>query len=479
MKKLHIFILKSFIKPLAATFFISLFVLLLQILWRYIDILVGKGLDAVVLSELLLYAVLQVIPMAVPLAVLLASLMAFGNMGENYELTAIKASGISLFKTMRPLIILTAFISILTLIFSDNVMPWANLKFYSRMYAIKTHHPDQEIREGVFNKMDAYSIKVNAKDNETGTLYGVMIYDHSNVKNPNSNVTFAEKGSIKMDERSQTMQLTLLNGTKYEENVRAQNQELTKKDIQQYRRDKFKKQVTHFTMENNQLSLSDETGYTNHNKMKNLQQLNNDIHTFQKEQAQLRQGIKKRNVVSNQIITNNAFAKDEVESIIKTASSRKQQIAISEAKRTIQNKRMQLNQDVLQIQRSQTKILKHQIELHRKFTLAFTCFIFFFIGSSLGAIIRKGGLGMPVVLAIGFFIIYYLLDTFGANVAIKGNAPVALCMWLSPAILLVIGMFLTYQSATDSSLLSLDDVKAYFRKRFKKESFDLQNSLDK
>ncbi|TRX63542.1 LptF/LptG family permease [Carboxylicivirga sp. M1479] len=478
MKKLHLFILKSYLGPLVATFFISLFVLLLQILWRYIDILVGKGLDTLTLSELLFYAVLQVMPMALPLAVLLASLMTFGNMGENYELTAIKASGVSLFKTMRPLIILTALISISAFAFADNVMPWANLKFQSLMYSIQTHQPELEIKEKVFNNMDAYTIKVDHKDKETNMLYGVMIYDHSNRKNPSSNVTMAEKGSINMDENTQMMQLTLYNGSKFEENTKQQAHSLTSKDKQKFRHDTFKKQRVLLNAQNTQFNRIDESGYMDHNKMKNIQQLRNDIRNYKNEQISIIRQIKDNNKQNINAHFPPTIAIDQFKEYLKTSSLRSQQTSLRAAKRMVQNKLIDLNNDITKIRTQRSKQLQHQVELHRKFTLPFICFIFFFIGSSLGAIIRKGGLGMPVVLAIAFFIVFYILDTLGANMALKEALPLPLGMWLSSTVLLIIGVFLTYQSANDSSLLNIEDLKTFIKKRFRPESFNLQNSLD-
>ncbi|MCT4589094.1 MAG: LptF/LptG family permease [Carboxylicivirga sp.] len=476
MKKLHIFILKSYLGPLTATFFISVFILLLQLLWRFIDILVGKGLETSTLLELLFYALLQVIPMALPLAVLLASLMTFGNMGENYELTAIKASGVSLFRAMKPLIILTIFISISTYGYSNNIMPWANLKFHTLIYSIQIHKPHAEIKAGEFNTIDTYSIKVDKKDHKTGDLYGVMIYDHSNKKNPNSNVTLAKSGSIKTDKGTNMIRLTLYDGLCHEENVKKQESALSLLDQQQYRYDTFKKQIVLHDSGNKQFSKIDEAGYANHNKMKNLQQLNDGIQEYHKKHAALAKEVKANQLAQfKHISSNNLTGK----SITPNPVSTRQKIAaIALAKRKVQDKILNLNERILQLKRLKTQEIRHLIEVHRKFTLPFTCFIFFFIGSSLGAIVRKGGLGMPVVLAIVFFIIYYLLDNFGAKMASEGELPVPMGMWFSSAILFITSVFLTYQSTTDSNLLNTDSLNAIINKLLKRNKYNLQNSLD-
>ncbi|WP_430816550.1 LptF/LptG family permease [Carboxylicivirga sp. RSCT41] len=465
MKKLHLFTLKSFIGPLISTFFISLFVLLMQILWQYIDILVGKGLDIATISQLLFYSILQVMPMALPLAILLASLMTFGNMGENYELTAIKASGVSLLKCMKPLIILTIILSMAAYAFSDNVMPWANLKFYSLMYSIKTHQPELEIKEKEFTKLGNYSIKAENKNKESGALEDLMIYDHSNSNNPGANTTIADVGYLKMDENSNMMRITLHNGIRYEENAKNKQSSLTTSDQQFYRRDKFKRQITLIDFQNKELNV-DEAGYAGHNKMKNYKQLKGDILKYRKEQNEIVSQISQR--FKHQFEYNNtAPPTPAVNSYIENQNHRQQLVAINNAKRKTQEQLLSLKKELAHHDLLQRKEISHQVEINRKLTLPFTCIIFFFIGSSLGAIIRKGGFGMPVVIAIILFIVFYMLDTFGCNMAKKGALPVVIGTWLSSAILLIIALLLSYQSSTDSSLLNIENIRDLFRKKLR------------
>ncbi|MCU4157581.1 LptF/LptG family permease [Carboxylicivirga sp. A043] len=463
MKKLHLFTLRSFVGPLISTFFISLFVLLMQILWQYIDILVGKGLDFITITKLLIYSILQVMPMALPLAILLASLMTFGNMGENYELTAIKASGVSLFKVMKPLIILTFILSIGTFAFSDNVTPWANLKFYSLINSIKTYQPELEIKEKEFNKMGNYSIKAQNKNKTTGALDGLMIYDHSNAKNPHTNTTVAETGFLKMDDNINMMRITLHNGIRYEGNVKDKKHVMTIKDQQYYRVDKFKKQVALIDMQDTEFQV-DETGFASLNRMKNLKQLKTDIEQYKHEQQAIALEISKA-VYSQGVTISPESASINIESLYYNQPTSWQQIAIQKAKRKTQNQLLNLENKINEISSFRKKEVAHLVEFHRKFTLPFTCLIFFFIGSSLGAIIRKGGFGMPVVMAIVLFIAFYMLDSFGTNMAKKEVLPVFTGMWLSSGVLLLIALFLTYQSSTDSSLLNLDDIKVIIKRK--------------
>lgn len=467
MKTLHQFILKSYIGPLATTFFISLFVLLLQILWKYIDVLVGKGLEFITLSELFVYAILQVTPMALPLSILLASLMTFGNLGENYELTAIKASGISLYQTMKPLLLLTALLSLLAFAFSDNIMPWANRKFYSLLYSIKLHQPELEIKEKVFNQLNTFSIKVDSKDRESGKLHDVMIYDHSNAKHPASNVTIADQGLIKMDEKNNMMRITLHNGIRYEENVSNTSSGLILKDKPHYQQDVFKKQISFIDMNDSEFTKIDEAAYASHNKMKNLNQLITDIEALQHQQSKLSKHISTNNhkklpaSVTIPSGNNSSYkAPTEVKQVIN-------HMVLANAKRNAQEDLLTINKDIRQFNSLKAEEIAHQVELHRKFTLPFTCFIFFIIGSSLGAIIRKGGLGMPVVVAIAFFIVYYLIDTFGANMVHEEILPAYIGMWLASAILSIIAIFVGYQSANDSALLQTDNIKLAVNRWFR------------
>jgi len=494
MKKLHLFILKSYLGPLAMTFFISLFILVMQFLWRYVDDMVGKGLEFITLAELLFYASLQVIPMALPLAILLASLMTFGSLGENYELTAIKASGVSLLRTMKPLIVVTVMISVLAFGFSNNVLPWANLKLYTLLWSVKQKKPELEIKEQVFyDGIEDFRIKINSKDPETGLMYDVMIYDHRDSRNPNTNVTLADSGKLQIAKDNGFMKLTLMDGIRYEENVRQEKRRLNDRAKQRFRKDKFKKQIALFEMQGHNLEKQDEQLFSSHDRMKNLQQLTTAIDSFGMEKNGVGQLISKqtKNFYFQQkryiqrtnkdvpVVSIDSVLVLNADSLYESMSAHRQLTVVEGAKRQVQDNRSMLEGKVSRHNSIQTKITRHTMELHRKFTLSFACFIFFFIGAPLGAIIRKGGLGMPVVISILFFIVYYIIDTLGAKFAREGVWHVYQGMWLSSGILFPLGAFLTYKSATDSSLLNADAYLIFFRKLFKREKFDLKNRLDK
>jgi len=273
VKRLHTFILRSFFGPLIATFFVSLFILLMQFLWKYIDDLAGKGLEWTVIMELMLYASARLVPMALPLAILLSSIMTFGNMGENFELTAIKSAGVSLQKFMSPLIYLTILICIGAFYYSDYVIPYTNLKTSSLIYDVKNQRQELLIKEGIFyNGIEGYSIKIAKKDYKTNLLQNIMIYDHSDNKE-NVNVTIADSGYMRMTEDEKNIILTLYNGYTYEEVDESKQRRRPKDRLYPHRRNTFEKQVAIFELKGLDFSRTDEDLFKNHYNMYNLKQL--------------------------------------------------------------------------------------------------------------------------------------------------------------------------------------------------------------
>ena len=275
MKKLHLYMLKSFVGPFVATFFISMFVLIMQFLWRYIDDLVGKGLDGDVIIHLLSYVALTLVPMGLPLAVLLASIMTFGSLGENYELTALKAAGISLYRIMQPLIFLIILFTIAAFFFSNNVLPYANLKASTLLYDIKKQKPELSLKEGVFiNDIEGYSIKVDKIDKKTGMMYDMLIYSHpKNTRRGNFETTIADSGIMEADKSGLFMEVQLYNGFTYtDEGGKSGN-----KDTYPFRRVKFDKQFFVIPLADNQLQRSDDDLFKDSYGMLNIVQLENAV----------------------------------------------------------------------------------------------------------------------------------------------------------------------------------------------------------
>lgn len=452
-----------------------MFILVMQFLWRYVDDLVGKGLEWGVLGELLFYASLQVVPMALPLAILLASLMTFGNMGENYELTALKSAGVSLPRIMMPLIVLTVIISISAYVFSNNLLPVANLKLYSILHGIKETRLELDIKEKVFYQgVDNFSIKIENKDREKNLLFDVMIYDHRDRQARNSNVTLADSGRLQMSSDKKFILLTLFDGVRYDEQVANETSKHQRRDNKLFRVDEFKEQKAYIQLQGFDFTKSDESLFRSSDRMKNISQLAHDLDSIRLERKVYINNLEERS--SNFYFTrlrNNDSVKHvlidtavvvNVDSVFISLERTQKRMVIESALRQARDNKQVIDDQMRFIEREELKIRRHQMELYRKFTLSFACLIFFFIGAPLGAIIRKGGLGMPVVISILFFIIYYIIDTMGAKFAREGVWLVYQGMWLSSFVLLPVGVFLTYKSATDSALLNSDSYVNFFRK---------------
>ncbi|MGQ7870530.1 LptF/LptG family permease [Sunxiuqinia sp. sy24] len=481
MKRLHLFILKTFFGPFLMTFFIVVFVLLMQFLWKYIDDMVGKGLEWSIVAELLLYASFALIPMAFPLAMLLASIMTFGNLGENYELVAIKASGISLFRIMRPLIVVAIALSLFAFYFSNNILPKTNLKFGALLVSVKKQKPEMIISEGVFtNEIDGYSIKVERKSNKSNMLYGLMIYDHRDNKG-NIKVTVADSGSMKISEDKKYMVMTLYDGqsaTNLEPNKRGKNRTFA------FRRERFGKEVATIPLEGFDFQRTDENRMRSAYKMMNMNQLTNQEDSLYNEySARVRRFAISMNypkpltsAVLNLTQPIDSLKKDyhvqadtlvNFEELYQSLDTHVQNELLSTALGQARSNQQTINQNLNELYSRKNFINKVTMEKHRKFTWSVACLIFFFIGAPLGAIIRKGGLGMPVVVSILMFITYYMVSISGEKFAREDMWNMTNGMWFSTYLFLPLGMFLTYKSANDSGLLNIETYQHNLKRLFR------------
>lgn len=478
MKRLHKFVIKSFIGPFFMTFFICVFVLLMQFLWKYIDELVGKGLEWSIVSELLVYAAMGLVPLAFPLAMLLASIMTFGNLGENYELVAMKASGISLFRIMRPLLVLTALMTLLAFYFSNNILPKTNLKFYSLMYSVRQQKPEMVIKEGVFsNDLENYSIKVERKGKGNNMLYDVMIYDHT-ANNGNVNVSIADSGKMEVTHDKKFMTVTLFNGQSYtEEEERGQG---PAKRFP-FQRQSFQREDINISMKDFEFNRIDERRYSNVSKMMNVSQLSNigdslfteyNMRLWRYQTAFNYMSDINRQVswLSNPIDSLKVNPKIKPEHVVdfdKTIASLSTFEKGALYQRTIGYVRANSQAISTQLEEmyGKKKLLNtYAMEWHRKFTLSFACLIFFFIGAPLGAIIRKGGLGMPVVVSILLFIAYYIVMITGEKFAREDAWSMESGMWFASLVFLPLGIWLTYKAATDSGVMNLESYQMLFKR---------------
>lgn len=477
MKRLNLYIIKSFLGPFFMTFFIVLFVLLMQFLWRYVDELVGKGLEFSVLGEMVFYASFALLPFAFPLAMLLASIMAFGALGESYELVAMKASGISLFRIMRPLIVIAILITGVAFYFSNNVLPITNMRFSTLLSGIKKQRPEMVLQPGVFtNEMDGYSIKIANENNKTKILYDLLIYDHTEIKG-NEHVTVADSGLLKMTEDKRYMVLHLFHGENY---IERKSEDRKKEDNHPYQRIRFDEQTIRQEVIGFDFKRRNESVFKNWYRMLNISELSMMEDTLSNDYSeQLRTYMMQINV--NQTVSkkmpslttqhdslkhdikiiggDSIFNFDEyfagIDKLLKTEIIG---IALENARNIVQN--VSIHQGQLYLRK--ITLNKYRMEWHKKFTLSFAVLIFFFIGAPLGAIIRKGGLGMPVVVSILLFILYYIVSISGEKMAREDIWGMFNGMWFSSYIFLLVGIWLTYKAATDASVMSAETYVKFF-----------------
>jgi lipopolysaccharide export system permease protein len=455
LKTLHKLVLKAFFTPFLGTFFTMLFVLLMQNVWKYVDDLIGKGLEWNVILEIAFYIIPTLVPLALPLAILLSSLMAFGKLGETYELTALKSSGISLYKIMSPLLIMICIISITAFFFSNHVIPYSNMKFKTLLYDIMNKKLALNIREGVFfNDIEGYSIKVNRKDAEGRLLEDVLIYDHSE-KMGNTKVIKAKRGSMYTSDSDRYLYLDLYDGYSYEE-VEPKN---PKKRIDSpFARSSFKSQKIRFDMASFQLERSDEERYSNVAQFMNLKQLkessdslnsniNNRINTFKE---------KLLSYYHFESLDSLSFSKKQAEVFSYSLISKNKQKRLTKAAANlVRSSKSYIYNSRRELKYKHKKLRRANVEWHRKFTLSFACIILFLIGAPLGAIIRKGGMGMPVLISILFFLAYHISSITGEKSAIQGVLSIPFGMWLSAFILTPLGVFFTIRAASDSTLFEI------------------------
>lgn len=450
--------LVTFIGPFIATFFIALFVLLMQFLWKYIDDLAGKGLDIDVIAELLFYASAHLLPMALPLAVLLSSIMTFGNLAENHELLAFKTSGVSLVRIMHPLTITVMLVTVGAFFFANNAIPYANLKFKSLLWDITHQKPAMEIPEGAFyNGIEGFSIRVDDKDDKTGDLNNIMIYNHSEGRG-NVMVTQAEKGIMKMTEDEKYLILELFNGIRYTEMQESSGASGVKK--YPHNTLSFKRYQIRFDLSSFGFNRSDASLWKNHAQMLNVSQLTHYIDSCNGEIEKQRQKTAKFLKPYFVSYRDSLNISDTALSYMAGGNYPNQKGVVISGKQIIEKAMSQTRSVRSRLQSLQTEInyqmykrMRGQIEWNRKFTMSLAILLMFFIGAPLGALIRKGGLGLPVVISTILFVLFYVI-MIGMERAAKEyviSAPMG--MWIPVLILLPIGMLLTFKANRDSNML--------------------------
>ncbi|GHE23551.1 hypothetical protein GCM10017764_05190 [Sphingobacterium griseoflavum] len=439
-------------------------------LFKYIDDLIGKGFEWYVLMELIGYQCAVQLSMALPLSMLLSSIMTFGNLGESYELVAIKAAGYSLRKAMTPLIFFVTFFAAGSFLFSDYILPVVNLKMGSLLWDVRNKKADFLIKSGIFNStIPGYSIRAKSK-NENGTvLYNLMIYDHR-AGNATNNVLLAKEGFMQNSADNNYMILRLKDGVRYEES-RAKNAKRYD-PRQQFTRFRFKETEQKFDMEAFQMKRTDESFFKTHHSMLNLRQLKiyTDSNRIQLDSIQRSIFLEAKNYVTylspyyHEAQSSPVPVKKFDNFLTDYVPKEQRRMLISNALGQAQQMNNVFEMKEPDFKAYVEKDIRYHIEFHRKFTLAVSCLLLFAIGAPLGAIIRKGGLGLPVVVAIIFFLIYHIISTMSEKAAKDGSLDPIFGMWMAIIVLSPLAMFLTYKSTTDSSLFDIEQYKLKMEK---------------
>ena len=493
IKRLYTFMLQTFLPLFLMTFGICLFIVLMQFLWRYIDDMVGKGLEILVLAEMFMYAALFLVPMALPLAILLASLMTFGNLGERLELLAMKSAGVSLVRIMRPLIVTIGMISIGAFFFQNYAMPVVQVKLYTLLWSMRQKSPELDIPEGVFySEITGFNVYVKEKDNKTGLLRDMMIYDYSNGFN-NASVIVADSGRLKTSADKMFLVLSLYNGESFA-NLKSQSKTSGVKSAVPYRRETFESRDILIEFDAN-FSRTDESFMQNQFMGKNLHDLQTYIDSMGVRLDSI-QGLNAKTIIEAsyiktlkqpegpqthpQEITNSEKIADNApnepvitinfDSLYQAQKPSDKASFLSRAKSSIETQKADYFFKAATVGDEAYKVRRHLTEWHKKFTLSFACMVFFFIGAPLGAIIRKGGLGTPVVISVILFIFYYIIDNIGFKMARDGVWQAWQGMWLSSAVLAPLGIFLTYKAVNDSVILNADTYLNALKNIFGKRS---------
>ncbi len=476
IKKLDIFIIKSFAMLLAGTFFVCLFIFMMQFLWRYVDELVGKGLELSVLAQFFFYSGVTLIPMSLPLAILLATLITFGNFGERSELIAMKAAGIPLTRVMRPLAVMAFILAGLSFYFQNVIGPKATTELYALIFSMKQKSPELDIPEGVFyDQIEGYNLYVKQKNKENGMMYGVMIYDLADGFE-NARIIVADSGRLEMTADKKHLQLHLYCGEQFE-NLRSQN---TRAKNVPYRRETFREKHSLIAFDANFNQM--DAGYlSNQAAAKDMVTLNHSIDSMTARfdsigrtyyQNARRTTYKKTELspTDSMLLKKNATTpllhSINTDSLYDVQSLSKKESLIQTALSRVQSQASDLAMKSYTTADGDKSIRRHKKEWWGKITLSLACVIFFFIGAPLGAIIRKGGLGMPVVISVTLFIIYYIIDNTGTKMAREGELQMWFGMWISTMILAPFGAWLTYKANKDSVVFNIDLYKTFFMKLF-------------
>jgi lipopolysaccharide export system permease protein len=475
IKKLDKLILKAFVGPFIATFFITILVLLMQFFWLYIDDFVGKGIEAKIILRFIGYQCLVLIPLALPLATLLSSLMTFGNLGESFELVAIKSSGISLLRFMRPLLFVAILISGIAFLFSNYVIPVAYLKSRTMLSDIVYANPAFDLKEGEFyDKLKGFAIKIGKKEADDSTIRDVIVYEEQ-PSPQQDNFIIAKRGVMRVSDNKRYLEFNLRDGWRYQERSAASGNGAKA----EYIRIGFGEYKKLFDLSDFQFTSTPDSLNKNNERVYSMRQLNKAIDSLQKENNRLKGNLDSSiystfrflkyidSTSTTRLPPDTTWTKANTLDKVLPDSAREQ--VFQQALEHARTMRSTLEVS-MQTYKDQSKILrKHKIEWHRKLVLSSAVLILFLIGAPLGSIIRKGGLGTPLIAAISFFMLFYFATTTGEKMSKEGSLPPVIGMWLAAYILIPIGIFLIYKAMRDSQLFSKEWYSRLIRKMGRKK----------
>jgi lipopolysaccharide export system permease protein len=474
VKTLHIYLIKKFIPPFMATLFIGMFIFFMIFLFTYIDEIIGKGVDNVTLVKMFGYMFVTFLAPSMPLAVLLSSIMTFGNLGENYELASMKSAGLSLLSIMRPILVFVFGLAFFCFLFSNYTLPYIHLKAGKLLYDVRSSKPAVNIKESIFyNGIEGYSIRIGKKDNDGITIHNVSIYDHSSGRG-NTTQMYAKDGQIFMSADKKFLKIKLFNGTRYEQPLKDAREEKTRPNMVMH----FKEQSINIDLSKIKMQQTDENLFKNNAEMMNVRLLGQYTDTAAKYRFQSYQ--------QTYVQFHNAyyFQRSLAQCKLNDSLHTKQIISIDKyLTRLSPTAKKSLIEGALNMARSADAFLdakakeeelqimeqaKFSTEWHKKFTVSFVCIILFFVGAPLGAIVRKGGFGMPVVISIFLFITYYVISITCEKMVLQDKLNDIVGMWIAASIFLPIGIWLSLKAANDSPLFDAVLYIDFFKKIFGK-----------
>ncbi len=464
IKKLDKLVIKAFLGPFIAAFMITFFVLMLQNLWKYIDDLVGKGLDFATLGKFIWYISASMLTLAMPIAILISSIMCFGNLGESFELVAVKSSGISLLRFMRPLIWIALILCGITFIFANYVIPFATLKFSTLYFDIRATKPAFDLKEGVFyNQLPGYAIKVGKKDPDGKTIRQVVIYEQNHV--PQDYCIVAEKGIMSSSKDKKFMEFTLYNGYRYQEQGNSVDSSTDFVRLQ------FKEYKKLFDLSIIQKQNTPDSLFKNQFKMLGVKELGISIDSLQKMNDTLGSRLGREVTayyryanIDDSVWRKTTIPALNVKSLSDLIPDSAKQVVFEKALETVNNIKGGIQSTMTEFKSRNDEIRYRRMEWHRKFSFSMACLVLFFIGAPLGSIIRKGGIGMPLIAAIIFFLIFHIINLFGEKFVKEDITNAFTGMWLAVMVLIPIGIFLTYKAMHDSQLFNKEIYVRFFLK---------------